>query len=473
MNYLKRIKKRKLYKKLKKTLLYRKARYIRKRSLNLRYSSLGNIDERRIVFYSNSIQTNDAAKELYRKIKSDSKYEDFKFGWVCRSFKKLNRSGEFERTHFYAPGSKKAIRAMSKARYVIFGINPPSYMKKSSRQLWICFPELYTVYEGALPELPFIDLTVGVGDGPLKSKIRRHNHLMQLFRNLNGLRYELKKQKRKAIRRLKNIARSARLKLRWVWYNFTGILRTKGLFLGTEGRRLYRYKGKHIGQRCFLIGNGPSLTVDDLGLLKNEITFGCNRIYKLFGKTNWRPTYYCMIDALIAKYDSKDLAESVSAPVFTNLTTKRLMRCLPERIICARNLGLPDYRVSHNFLSYYIPSGATVMTFMLELAVYMGFSEIYLLGVDCTSSLSSNNHCAEGYVNPELIQKDLERVRKRLNNPNLTAEEAAAYYYDKSTFSYSVIRDYIKDKPIKIYNATRGGRLEVFERKQIEEILFS
>ncbi len=417
------------------------------------------------------MQADTPAKDLYLKMKSDDVCRDFRFGWICKRFKSLNRAGEYDRTHFYAVGSKKAIRAMSRARYVVFDSGPPNYMKQNSRQVWICCAEMYTLYEESDCGLPFIDRTVGVGDGAIKSRIRKHDKLMSFFRRLNALHYSVRRQKNNAVRALKNVARAVRLMLRRCWYEVTGRLRTRGLFLCEEGRRLYAYRDKHKGERCFLIGNGPSLTTEDLGLLQGEVTMGCNRVYRLFESTQWRPTYYCMIDALIAKYDSEDLSAAVDMPLFTNLTTKNLMRCKPNNVICARNLGLPDYRVSGNFLSYYVPSGATVMTFMLELAIYMGFSEIYLLGVDCTSSLSDNNHCAKGYVNPELIQKDIERVRKRLNDPTLTAEDVAAYYYDKSTFSYTVIRDYVADKPVNIYNSTRGGKLEVFERKRLEDVL--
>ena len=55
-------------------------------------------------------------------------------------------------------------------------------------------------------------------------------------------------------------------------------------------------KDKYKGQRCFVIGNGPSLTAEDLNLLKGEVTFASNRIYKMFEQTDWRPTYYAVFD---------------------------------------------------------------------------------------------------------------------------------------------------------------------------------
>lgn len=56
--------------------------------------------------------------------------------------------------------------------------------------------------------------------------------------------------------------------------------------------QLKKFKNIHKGQRCFIIGTGPSLTVEDLELLKDEICFGSNRIFEIYPRTSWRPTYY-------------------------------------------------------------------------------------------------------------------------------------------------------------------------------------
>ena len=64
------------------------------------------------------------------------------------------------------------------------------------------------------------------------------------------------------------------------------------------GKQLVKYKSKYVGQRCFFIGNGPSLQVEDLTKLHeaSEITFAFNRIYNIFDQTPWRPTFYVSQD---------------------------------------------------------------------------------------------------------------------------------------------------------------------------------
>ena len=69
------------------------------------------------------------------------------------------------------------------------------------------------------------------------------------------------------------------------------------------GKRIRSLKGISNSKICFIIGNGPSLEVADLERLHKLLipTFAANRIYKIFDKTNWRPTYYSCEDPVIIR----------------------------------------------------------------------------------------------------------------------------------------------------------------------------
>jgi uncharacterized Rossmann fold enzyme len=60
--------------------------------------------------------------------------------------------------------------------------------------------------------------------------------------------------------------------------------------------KILKFKEKHKGERCFIIGTGPSLRASDLDLLINEYTFASHRIFNIYDQTNWRPTYYVAQD---------------------------------------------------------------------------------------------------------------------------------------------------------------------------------
>lgn len=89
--------------------------------------------------------------------------------------------------------------------------------------------------------------------------------------------------------------------------------------------------------------------------------------------------------------------------------------------------------------------GYTVTYANIQLAVFMGFSEIYLLGVD--HNYNTSNNAESNYSN--LINNTT------LYNPPRT---------DKSTLAYRKARKVCDEMGVKIFNATRGGCLEEFER---------
>ena len=64
-------------------------------------------------------------------------------------------------------------------------------------------------------------------------------------------------------------------------------------------RGLARFEDLHRGQRCFIIGNGPSLKQMDLSPLQNEITFGMNRIYLMFPELGFQTTYFLTVNSLV------------------------------------------------------------------------------------------------------------------------------------------------------------------------------
>ena len=74
-----------------------------------------------------------------------------------------------------------------------------------------------------------------------------------------------------------------------------------------DSRLIKQLKNSSQNNRCFIIGNGPSLKIADLEKLKGEDCFACNRIYNLYDKTTWRPKYYCSQDSKVLEQIKGDL----------------------------------------------------------------------------------------------------------------------------------------------------------------------
>ena len=63
-------------------------------------------------------------------------------------------------------------------------------------------------------------------------------------------------------------------------------------------KRLEALKDTHMGEICFVIGNGPSLKARDLDKLKEKgiFCFASKGIYNIFEETQWRPDIWGVSD---------------------------------------------------------------------------------------------------------------------------------------------------------------------------------
>ena len=255
-----------------------------------------------------------------------------------------------------------------------------------------------------------------------------------------------------------------------IWYGTTGFFYGHGMFLNENFRRLAGYQNLHKGERCFLIGTGPSLRAEDLDMIKDEYAIGCNMLYKLYDKTVWRPTYYCMTDRVYAKHQSQEMVRYVDVPIFTPRSTYQRMTGKSKNIFYVNDIyDYETYKIRGKMLSYCWLK-ASVMLFMMELAVYMGFSEIYLLGVDCTNTYTANGHFIKDYMKEDTKKAEDQRIKRDLKKKQLTPEEMGLHNYRRSIEAYEVVHKFTQSCGVKIYNATRGGDLEVFPRVTLENL---
>ncbi|MCR5691335.1 MAG: DUF115 domain-containing protein, partial [Eubacterium sp.] len=202
-----------------------------------------------------------------------------------------------------------------------------------------------------------------------------------------------------------------------VWYiiryNVLGFFRTRGLMHNNNSLRLDMLKNSHQGERCFLIGNGPSLNGKDLDLLVDEFTFGTNMVYKIFDQTDWRPSFHCVSDSIYASKLGSELYEKVKSPLFTTERTYRRMKKKPVDTTYIHTIQSERYKVKGNIQTYCMVK-ATVLSLATEIAFHMGFKEIYLLGVDCTNPHSKGGHFTENYATKEVAETDINRIKTRM-----------------------------------------------------------
>ena len=224
---------------------------------------------------------------------------------------------------------------------------------------------------------------------------------------------------------------------------------------------------KYKGQRCFILGNGPSLTPEDLDMLKNEVTFASNKIYNIFPKTSWRPTYFAMFDETVATGDG--VAKGVSGidclKFFRKqgyLSYKKINGdvCYVNSFYDRKYLDCPEFSEDLIKGLYTI---ATVTYAQIQIARWMGFDEIYLLGMDNKYKFSE---LRDGTIvrNEGVCDYFGEEAKKE----PLPSTAIATWEMD---VAYEYADKYSREHSFRIYNATRGGFLEKFERVNLDEVL--
>ena len=148
-------------------------------------------------------------------------------------------------------------------------------------------------------------------------------------------------------------------------------------------RYLKQIHNTHLGESCFVIGNGPSLTVDDLNTIagNNIDSFAMNRIYKIFPQTDWRPTYYVNTDWVLIR-DVLDTVNTIPAkqkffPIH-HLYEISFRKTIKNRAIF--NLRYSPDSVFSIDCSKRVQGVGTVTITSIQLAAHMGYRNIFLLG---------------------------------------------------------------------------------------------
>jgi hypothetical protein len=216
--------------------------------------------------------------------------------------------------------------------------------------------------------------------------------------------------------------------------------------------------------RHWIIANGSSLNHTPLDLLKNEITWGMNRIHLHYTETSWRPTYYLMVD-----YNQQNPPDYWKECIEAHLHTKKFLwdgfrdghpyfdfepigevpnttwipRCKKHHYYMASNWKRAE--------SWHLPTICTAFSgigAMMQLAVQEGATELYIVGADLYVPDYRKN-----FFNPNYT--DDQRPRDVLDNENMIQVHTVAK----------------RSSPIPIFNATLGGKLEVHPRVNFFEVL--
>lgn len=218
-------------------------------------------------------------------------------------------------------------------------------------------------------------------------------------------------------------------------------------------RRLAALKDSHIGERCFLIGNGPSLRVTDLSKLKGEFSFGFNRIFLAEAELGFKPSCLVSINDLVIEQSAAEL-RALQMPKFFAWRARRWLEMDEHTHFIYTSYTGPGFARD---VSGRVWEGATVTNVALQLAFHMGFTRVILIGVD------HNFTAAEGKPNTTVVSTGADPNHFsgsyfgkgfRWQLPDLQTSERG-YLYARRAF---------ESAGRQVLDATIGGKLTIFEK---------
>lgn len=226
-------------------------------------------------------------------------------------------------------------------------------------------------------------------------------------------------------------------------------------------------KDKYKGNRIFVVGNGRSLKDTNLDLIKNEYSFGINRIGLIFDKTIWRPTHF--ICATNRVKWSRDYRQDVLAAIDFSQESfigYRIKDFLPENsnIYYIKCLHIKDdpiddwwEDISNGEVSIF---GQSLFGAM-RIATYLGFNPIYLLGIDDKEYKNTGQKEDEVHFDPtyELGKhRDSSKSLREWHNPRIKR-------------SHEIMTRMAKKHNFKIYNATIKTEVDYYPLVNFEEVV--
>ncbi|MCK5614086.1 DUF115 domain-containing protein, partial [Candidatus Pacearchaeota archaeon] len=241
--------------------------------------------------------------------------------------------------------------------------------------------------------------------------------------------------------------------------------------LDNEIAKIKELKDIHKGDKCFIVGNGPSLNKMNLDWMAGEYSFALNRIGLIYEHTIWRPTYFVQVNE-ISKFNPPHMFEEqiqihhdMGIPVIINsdfgenscprhqkyrdMDNRYFMRCWG-----GRDAPFSEKHWSSDISKTATKPGSCLMA-LIQIACYMGFNKIFLIGCDL------------GY-------KDTKGVDVNHFTQDYNYMDTEAHIHNTIMLSsHQLAKKMTAPQGVEILNATEGGFLEIYPRISFAEATYT
>jgi hypothetical protein len=232
-------------------------------------------------------------------------------------------------------------------------------------------------------------------------------------------------------------------------------------------------RNRHVGESCIVLGNGPSVKGVDLADLKGRHVFSVSNGYLHQGYEDLKAAYHCVPQITYGKMTEgdviswfKEMDQSIGdAELFLNETEAALVErhgLFPKRKVhyLAFREDFDELKTREVVdLTKPVPRVQSVPVMVLMIAMYMGFKEIVLIGVDHNHFITQKYEYAF-------------RPKTQAGKDSSVASDgsiATSRYEDFQGLArlwrqYRVLRETAEQNGISILNASPASALDEFVR---------
>jgi hypothetical protein len=237
-----------------------------------------------------------------------------------------------------------------------------------------------------------------------------------------------------------------------------------------DSRKLFYLKNKHKGQSALIVGNGPSVRIENLENSSGMISFGMNQIFRIFEKTNWRPDYYAISDTLVAENFGDKILSLYNGTILASYHLKQILGS-DKRILyfrkdheCYENTN-PQF--SDNCMKI-VYGGYTTSYLCMQLAWFFGMKNMFTMGIDANYDFDDAEKVGM-HGNYEVV---LTKQKKNWFIPEYFDENEKMIKpkVKQQSLAYYAAKRFIEAKGGNITNVGQDSPLDIFPRKDFESI---
>ena len=223
--------------------------------------------------------------------------------------------------------------------------------------------------------------------------------------------------------------------------------------------RLYGLKNRHWNERGVLVANGPSLNDMDLRFLIRETTIGVNKIYLGLRKFHFYPRYYVAVNRLVIEQARDQIANLKCIKFIGDNGGADLIR--EDALTYLINTRFPPTRFCHDITGG-VHEGWTVTYTALQIAYFLGFREVVIIGLDHRYSFTGqpNEERRLDGPDPNHFCADYFGGGQAWHNPDLVNSEE----------SFRIARTEFEKHDRRIIDATLNGACAVFEKADYRKL---